>query len=86
MFSVSLNKTFPSFLVHLWPCVRWQYVLLLNKFPFIAERVQQIVRGFNNDWKRALEVINQEVMRSFTNFKNGTQILQVGCGVAQKDW
>ncbi|GFS17595.1 vacuolar protein sorting-associated protein 52-like protein [Elysia marginata] len=40
------------------------------------KRVQQIVRGFNNDWKRALENINQEVMRAFTNFKNGTQILQ----------
>ncbi|GFO17731.1 vacuolar protein sorting-associated protein 52-like protein [Plakobranchus ocellatus] len=40
------------------------------------KRVQQIVRGFNNDWKRALESINQEVMRAFTNFKNGTQILQ----------
>lgn len=39
-------------------------------------RVQQIVRGFNNDWKRALEMINGEVMRAFTNFKNGTQILQ----------
>ncbi|XP_052789808.1 vacuolar protein sorting-associated protein 52 homolog [Mya arenaria] len=39
-------------------------------------RVSQIVRGFNADWKRALEYINQEVMRSFTNFKNGTQILQ----------
>ncbi|XP_033763726.1 vacuolar protein sorting-associated protein 52 homolog [Pecten maximus] len=39
-------------------------------------RVQQIVRGFNNDWKRALEVINGDVMRAFTNFKNGTQILQ----------
>jgi hypothetical protein len=35
------------------------------------------VRGFNNDWKRALEMINGEVMRAFTNFKNGTQILQV---------
>ncbi|XP_046548963.1 vacuolar protein sorting-associated protein 52 homolog isoform X1 [Haliotis rubra] len=41
-------------------------------------RVQQIVRGFNNDWKKALETINQDVMRSFTNFKNGTQILQGG--------
>ncbi|KAL4219562.1 Vacuolar protein sorting-associated protein 52 [Mactra antiquata] len=39
-------------------------------------RVTQIVKGFNSDWKRALEYINQEVMRSFTNFKNGTQILQ----------
>lgn len=44
---------------------------------FFAERVQQIIRGFNNDWKKALETINQEVMRAFTNFKNGTQILQV---------
>ncbi|XP_060590852.1 vacuolar protein sorting-associated protein 52 homolog [Ruditapes philippinarum] len=40
------------------------------------QRVTQLVRGFNSDWKRALEYINQEVMRSFTNFKNGTQILQ----------
>ncbi|XP_064616275.1 vacuolar protein sorting-associated protein 52 homolog [Liolophura sinensis] len=39
-------------------------------------RVQQIVRGFNNDWKKAIDQINQEIMRSFTNFKNGTQILQ----------
>lgn len=39
-------------------------------------RVQQIVRGFNADWKKAIELINQDVMRSFTNFKNGTQILQ----------
>lgn len=44
---------------------------------FVTERIQQIVRGFNNDWKRALESINQDVMRAFTNFKNGTQILQV---------
>lgn len=35
------------------------------------------MRGFNNDWKRALELINGDVMRAFTNFKNGTQILQV---------
>ncbi|XP_056012755.1 vacuolar protein sorting-associated protein 52 homolog isoform X3 [Ostrea edulis] len=39
-------------------------------------RVQSIVRGFNSDWKRALELINGDVMRAFTNFKNGTQILQ----------
>ncbi|XP_041369494.1 vacuolar protein sorting-associated protein 52 homolog [Gigantopelta aegis] len=51
---------------------RGQIELLKNE----EKRIQQIVRGFNNDWKRALEVINQDVMRSFTNFKNGTQILQ----------
>ncbi|PVD21732.1 hypothetical protein C0Q70_17532 [Pomacea canaliculata] len=48
----------------------------LDTFANQEKRVQQIIRGFNNDWKKALETINQEVMRAFTNFKNGTQILQ----------
>ncbi|BFZ20252.1 hypothetical protein BsWGS_23291 [Bradybaena similaris] len=47
-----------------------------EKLQSEEKRIQQIVRGFNNDWKRALESINQDVMRAFTNFKNGTQILQ----------
>ncbi|XP_071821891.1 vacuolar protein sorting-associated protein 52 homolog [Apostichopus japonicus] len=40
------------------------------------KRVEQIVQHFASTWKRAIESINQEVMRSFTNFKNGTSILQ----------
>eukprot|EP00058_Branchiostoma_floridae_P023157 XP_002608647.1 hypothetical protein BRAFLDRAFT_97676 [Branchiostoma floridae] len=40
-------------------------------------RITKLVRGFAVNWKQAIDVINQEVMRSFTNFKNGTQILQV---------
>ena len=36
-----------------------------------------LVKGFLNDWKKSLELINQEIMRSFTNFKNGQAILQV---------
>ncbi|XP_015774460.1 PREDICTED: vacuolar protein sorting-associated protein 52 homolog isoform X1 [Acropora digitifera] len=39
-------------------------------------RIQQLVRGFASDWKRSIENINQEIMRSFSNFKNGTAILQ----------
>lgn len=39
-------------------------------------KIVPLVRGFNNDWKKAIEIINQDTMRSFTNFKNGTQILQ----------
>ena len=35
------------------------------------------MRGFASDWKRSIENINQEIMRSFSNFKNGTAILQV---------
>ncbi len=46
-------------------------------FVSVSGRVTQIVRGFNVDWKKSIETINQDVMRSFTNFKNGTQILQV---------
>eukprot|EP00057_Strongylocentrotus_purpuratus_P020269 XP_011674743.1 PREDICTED: vacuolar protein sorting-associated protein 52 homolog [Strongylocentrotus purpuratus] len=38
--------------------------------------VEQLVRGFSSGWKQAIELINQEIMRSFTNFKNGTGILQ----------
>lgn len=43
-------------------------------------RINQIVRGFNSDWKKAIESINGQIMKSFTNFKNGTQILQVRNG------
>lgn len=31
--------------------------------------IQQLVRGFASDWKRSIEDINQEIMRSFSNFK-----------------
>ena len=44
---------------------------------FHLERIQQLVRGFASDWKRSIENINQEIMRSFFNFKNGTTILRV---------
>lgn len=42
----------------------------------VENRVMPIVRSFAKNWKQALEAINHEVMNSFTNFKNGTSILQ----------
>uniref|UniRef100_A0A8D2IUS5 Vacuolar protein sorting-associated protein 52 homolog n=1 Tax=Varanus komodoensis TaxID=61221 RepID=A0A8D2IUS5_VARKO len=39
-------------------------------------RVTQLVRGFAGTWKAAVESLSQDVMRSFTNFKNGTSIIQ----------
>ncbi|XP_046844098.1 vacuolar protein sorting-associated protein 52 homolog [Xenia sp. Carnegie-2017] len=39
-------------------------------------RIAQIVRGFAADWKRGIESVNHEIMRSFPNLKNGTAILQ----------
>ncbi|KAL5483835.1 hypothetical protein EMCRGX_G020250 [Ephydatia muelleri] len=40
------------------------------------KRIQQLVRSFAADWKKSIETLNRETMQSFTNFKNGTQILQ----------
>ena len=49
-----------------------------NQYIQVEERrVSQIVRGFATDWKRGIENINHEIMRSFSNLKNGTAILQV---------
>lgn len=42
-----------------------------------AARVTQLVRGFSCTWKQSVESMSQDVMRSFTNFKNGTSIIQV---------
>jgi len=39
--------------------------------------VEQIIRDFAMRWKAVIENMNQEVMRSFSNFKNGNAILQV---------
>lgn len=43
----------------------------------LVARVALLVRGFSSTWKQAVEGLSQDVMRSFTNFKNGTSIIQV---------
>ncbi|XP_067131774.1 vacuolar protein sorting-associated protein 52 homolog [Centruroides vittatus] len=40
------------------------------------KKVASLIRSFNSGWKKAIDDINQDIMRSFTNFKNGTNILQ----------
>lgn len=42
-----------------------------------SARICQLVRGFSGTWKQSVEAMSQDVMRSFTNFKNGTGIIQV---------
>ena len=39
-------------------------------------KVGSIVKGFNADWRRAIEELNREVMNSFTNFKCGNSVQQ----------
>ena len=48
-----------------------------EKVKVDEQRLQQLVRGFATDWKKSIEVLNQDIMQSFTNFRNGTAILQV---------
>ena len=41
-----------------------------NQYVQVDERrVGQIVRGFATDWKRGIESINHDIMRSFSNLK-----------------
>ncbi len=39
-------------------------------------RVGNILMAFNGRWKSSLDELNKEVLGSFPNFKNGTNILQ----------
>uniref|UniRef100_A0A4W3J8D7 Vacuolar protein sorting-associated protein 52 homolog n=1 Tax=Callorhinchus milii TaxID=7868 RepID=A0A4W3J8D7_CALMI len=48
----------------------------IEKLKAEEGRVVQLVRGFAATWKQAVENLSQDVMRSFTNFKNGTGIIQ----------
>ena len=43
----------------------------------VVEKIGSIVRSFNTNWKKGMDEINAEVMRTFSNFKQGTSILQV---------
>ncbi|KAM6959096.1 vacuolar protein sorting-associated protein 52 homolog [Aplochiton taeniatus] len=48
----------------------------LDRLKNDEARITQLVRGFSTTWKQAVEALSQDVMRSFTNFKNGTSIIQ----------
>ncbi|XP_024154158.1 vacuolar protein sorting-associated protein 52 homolog isoform X2 [Oryzias melastigma] len=48
----------------------------LDRLKNEEARITQLVRGFSSTWKQSVESMSQDVMRSFTNFKNGTSIIQ----------
>lgn len=39
-------------------------------------KVPHLVKSFNSGWKKAMDDIYADIMQTFTNFKNGTNILQ----------
>ncbi|XP_063041258.1 vacuolar protein sorting-associated protein 52 homolog [Engraulis encrasicolus] len=48
----------------------------LDRLKNDEARITQLIRGFSSSWKQSVEAMSQDVMRSFTNFKNGTSIIQ----------
>ncbi|XP_072562036.1 vacuolar protein sorting-associated protein 52 homolog [Paramormyrops kingsleyae] len=48
----------------------------LDRLKNDEARITQLIRGFSSTWKQSVEALSQDVMRSFTNFKNGTSIIQ----------
>uniref|UniRef100_A0A671PSY4 Vacuolar protein sorting-associated protein 52 homolog n=1 Tax=Sinocyclocheilus anshuiensis TaxID=1608454 RepID=A0A671PSY4_9TELE len=75
-----------------FPSRRDQLIFLINNYDMMLEnpvvfyspscrskpdtRITQLVRGFSSTWKQSVEALSQDVMHSFTNFKNGTSIIQ----------
>ncbi|KAJ8375205.1 hypothetical protein SKAU_G00057850 [Synaphobranchus kaupii] len=48
----------------------------LDRLKNNEARITQLIRGFSSTWKQSVEALSQDVMRSFTNFKNSTGIIQ----------
>ncbi|KAI2807176.1 Vacuolar protein sorting-associated protein 52 [Blomia tropicalis] len=41
------------------------------------QKVGDLIRGFNLNWRKSLEQVSRDIMASFTNFKNGNNIQQI---------
>ena len=60
-------------------CNYFSYIIMSCSVSlvFLTDEVVRLVRGFASNWKGSIESLNRDVMRQFTNFRNGTGILQV---------
>ncbi|VDK67799.1 unnamed protein product [Litomosoides sigmodontis] len=63
-----------SFVNECEPLIEQGHKQLLIRY---SDNVTKIVRSFCANWKKSIDAVNNEIVRSFTNFKNGTNILQV---------
>ncbi|KAK6112916.1 Vps52 / Sac2 family protein [Brugia pahangi] len=62
-----------SFVNECEPLIEQGHKQLLIRY---SDNVAKIVRSFCANWKKSIDAINNEIVRSFANFKNGTNILQ----------
>ncbi|VDK22615.1 unnamed protein product [Anisakis simplex] len=63
-----------TFVTECEPLIEQGHTQLLIRY---SEKVTAIVRSFSANWKKSIDAINKQILESFTNFKNGTNILQV---------
>ncbi|KAK0406157.1 hypothetical protein QR680_018400 [Steinernema hermaphroditum] len=57
------------------PLVEQSHTQLLIRYAN-SGHITDIVKAFGANWKKSIDAINREILTSFTNFKNGTNILQ----------
>ncbi|VDO99936.1 unnamed protein product [Heligmosomoides polygyrus] len=62
-----------SFVSECEPLVQQGHTHLLVRYN---DKLTAVVQSFSANWRRSIDAINGEVVKSFTNFKNGTNILQ----------
>ncbi|XGW26046.1 hypothetical protein V3C99_007005 [Haemonchus contortus] len=62
-----------SFVSECEPLVQQGHTHLLVRYN---DKLTAVVQTFSANWRRSIDAINGEVVKSFTNFKNGTNILQ----------
>lgn len=51
--------------------------MCINCIFIVLEKAQQLVELFSNTWKKALEELNGEVLRSFSSLVTGGALLQL---------
>ncbi|XP_015927404.1 vacuolar protein sorting-associated protein 52 homolog [Parasteatoda tepidariorum] len=71
-----LSPHFGGMIVFVKDCEKYLERGQLENLKVEAGKVPSLVKSFNNGWKKAMEEINADIMTTFTNFKNGTNILQ----------
>lgn len=86
-FRMKFNKKTDEYIEQvLWPpfgdlirfCVEAENLLAENKgIPAsMQSRAEPMIAAFNEKWKTSLDTLNKEVLGSFPNFRNGTDIVQ----------
>ncbi|XP_064474251.1 vacuolar protein sorting-associated protein 52 homolog isoform X2 [Ornithodoros turicata] len=71
-----LAPHFGGMIMFVKECEMLQERGLIEQMRKEEKKVSSLVRSFNMGWKKAIDDINNDIMQTFTNFRNGTNILQ----------